>query len=86
MPDISMCENINCKKRKSCYRYLAKPDEYWQSYALFNSEGTQSCQHYWRINIKKETRPLCSLEEADAKVKRIFEFKKGEESIVDSDS
>ena len=86
MPDISMCENINCKKRKSCYRYLAKPNEYLQSYVLFNSEGAKDCDFYWHVDRKKEDRYLCSLEEADAKVKRIFEFKKGEENIVDSDS
>ena len=43
MPDISMCANKKCKKRKQCHRYTATPDEYWQAYADF----TEPCEHFW---------------------------------------
>lgn len=32
MPDITMCMDNNCKSRFQCYRYMAKPCEYRQSY------------------------------------------------------
>jgi len=32
MPDISMCNGYDCPKRNKCYRFTARPDEYWQSY------------------------------------------------------
>lgn len=25
MPDISMCQNHECKRKEECYRYKAKP-------------------------------------------------------------
>lgn len=36
MPDIAMCQNNVCPHAKNCYRYMAKPDEYWQSYMKFD--------------------------------------------------
>lgn len=35
MPDISMCKNEECPLSNSCYRFLAIPDEYMQSYINF---------------------------------------------------
>jgi hypothetical protein len=32
MPDISMCWGKECPFKESCYRYVAKPNEYRQSY------------------------------------------------------
>ena len=32
MPDISMCRGENCTKSANCYRFTAKPSEYWQAY------------------------------------------------------
>lgn len=52
MPDISMCYNINCKKRFTCYRYTARPDKYWQSYACFNKENQEKCHYYHKIKFK----------------------------------
>lgn len=52
MPDISMCYNINCKKRFSCYRYIVKPDEYWQSYAYFNKDSQDKCHYYHKAKFK----------------------------------
>jgi hypothetical protein len=36
MPDISMCMNRQCPRRGHCYRYLAPPNPYRQSYAKFD--------------------------------------------------
>lgn len=35
MADISMCRGEGCLRREECYRFLAKPDREWQSYANF---------------------------------------------------
>ncbi len=43
MPDIAMCSNKTCKKRKTCYRFTAKPD-YRQSYSNFKGKN---CRYYW---------------------------------------
>lgn len=32
MADITMCEGKNCPLKSICYRYTAKPNEYWQAY------------------------------------------------------
>ena len=50
MVDISLCKGVDrvgqeCKKKHSCYRYLAKPDEYRQSYILI--KDWKGCEHYW---------------------------------------
>lgn len=33
MPDICMCTG-NCPVNEYCYRYMAKPNQYWQSYSM----------------------------------------------------
>lgn len=35
MPDITMCANKKCKLRRNCYRFMAIPDNNYQSYAGF---------------------------------------------------
>ena len=32
MPDIAMCKGDGCSRREQCYRAMAKPDKYWQTY------------------------------------------------------
>jgi hypothetical protein len=32
MPDISMCWGKECPFKEDCYRYIARPNEYRQSY------------------------------------------------------
>lgn len=60
MPDITMCCNCNCPKRKKCYRYRAVPDELWQSYANYQPQIVAKlsdpaiyetkCEYFWEIN------------------------------------
>ena len=38
MPDITMCTNEICPKKKKCYRHEAEPSKLWQSYSEFNLE------------------------------------------------
>ena len=33
MPDISMCENEACDMKEKCYRFMAEPNPYRQSYS-----------------------------------------------------
>jgi len=58
MPDISMCmgydnaSGIECPMREACYRYLASPCEYRQSYLLdapfiIEPDGI-SCEYFWK--------------------------------------
>lgn len=49
-PDISMCSGQECPKKDTCFRYLAKPSEFRQSYFMgppVKEDGT--CNHYWKI-------------------------------------
>jgi len=41
MPDITMCTNESCKL--DCYRRLAKPSEFLQSYSDFKPEKEGFC-------------------------------------------
>ena len=54
MPDISMCNNKDCKSRKTCYRYMAPPSEFMQSYLVIKGV-MDKCKHYWEhLVIPKE--------------------------------
>ena len=53
MADISMCTNHECSLKDTCYRYLAKPNKYWQSYIKAEPVDNE-CEFYWKYNKKKE--------------------------------
>ena len=60
MPDISMCNGVKisledpdsiCPMRNNCYRYMAKPSEFRQSFFIGapfipEPDGT-SCEYFW---------------------------------------
>lgn len=52
MPDISMCDNINCKLKENCYRFKAIPNKYHQSYNNFILDKKGNCKFYWKMNFK----------------------------------
>ena len=62
MPDITMCCNSDCPMRGKCYRYLAKPDKYAQSFALFhskyktNKQGHRiwTCDRFWELDPRRD--------------------------------
>lgn len=63
MADIMMCNGINCKDKKSCYRYTATPEDY-QSYMATNEKKNfdkKNCRFYWnnknegvKTNVERE--------------------------------
>ena len=46
MPDISMCANNKCSKKKDCYRYRALPDSPWQAYSEFEPLASGQCDYF----------------------------------------
>jgi hypothetical protein len=55
MPDITMCKGDDCPLKDKCYRFLASPSEYAQSYfvdAPYDKEK-QECDHQW-LHFNKE--------------------------------
>lgn len=51
MVDISKCRDINCHIKGRCFRYLAKPDEYCQSYFSSSPRDQFGCKEF--MDIKK---------------------------------
>jgi hypothetical protein len=47
MPDITMCPGTNCPYKETCYRFTAKPSEYWQSYFMEPPIKDGKCDYYW---------------------------------------
>jgi hypothetical protein len=55
MPDITMCIQKDCKIRKLCYRYTAKPDRLQSFFAADPRNGdpyfarwpTEYCEYFW---------------------------------------
>ena len=47
MPDISMCANVHCKLKETCYRFTATPSSY-QSYGGFTTDENGECDYYWK--------------------------------------
>lgn len=54
MPDISMCTGGDCPRKESCYRFTAKPSEYFQSYFQSPPYAGISCEYYWPIRSQPE--------------------------------
>ena len=55
MPDISMCSSEQCPIKNKCYRYMAEPNEHWQSYSNFYTE-IEPCSHYTPILLSDRSR------------------------------
>jgi hypothetical protein len=57
MPDITMCLNRQCPKRRKCYRKTAKPNEPYQSFSDFkygvDENGFFFCASYWPVTGEK---------------------------------
>ena len=43
MADITMCQNKKCNRRLDCYRFIAIPDKYYQSYF---APDENNCKHF----------------------------------------
>ena len=53
MPDISLCSNDKCPKRKVCYRAQAESSSPWQSYSEFDFKRDKC---FIKLTKKKRTR------------------------------
>jgi len=66
MADITKCTNDTCPLRKTCYRYTAKSDSEWQSYAKFEyidlGKDVVMCPMYWATKLKSSKALLDNLE------------------------
>jgi len=52
MPDIAMCRNPTCEKKKECWRYMATPSQY-QCYMEFqNICKSPTYQWFYLIDAK----------------------------------
>jgi len=52
MPDIAMCQNEKCSRRKDCYRHTANPSKY-QSYGEFEEKD---CKYFWDNKKSKNSK------------------------------
>ena len=52
-PDITLCLGTNCPQKETCYRFTAKPNEYWQSYFSVPPIKDGKCEYYWGDNSER---------------------------------
>jgi hypothetical protein len=52
MSDITMCLGTDCPYKETCYRYTAKPNEYYQSYFTEAPIKDGKCDMYWGDNAE----------------------------------
>ena len=60
MVDIAMCNRRDCPQKRTCYRYLAFPDEY-QTYLIIDTPTIDKCEYYWRCRNPYELRTMNKL-------------------------
>lgn len=63
MPDISMCDCIECKRAEHCYRFRAYPSEFRQSYMIIDPEEAEKCEMFWPLGPKNEFAKIRPLDE-----------------------
>jgi hypothetical protein len=45
-----MCVTKSCKDRLSCFRYMAEPNKFGQTYSgFFPKNGEDHCDHFWPL-------------------------------------
>jgi hypothetical protein len=55
MPDISMCSDTDCPSREKCYRFMAQPSEFMQSWGSFGvlRGSDEKCSYFWPAEGKR---------------------------------
>ena len=48
-----MCQNELCPLKDKCKRYLATPNEYWQSYFAPKNEPNDNCPYFIQANDRE---------------------------------
>lgn len=60
MPDIAMCTGGDCPLRDKCYRFLATPNSYLQSYIAVTPyvkvNGVVECKYFWKHDRERSSR------------------------------
>lgn len=46
MSDITMCQETLCPRNHKCKRFVAIPNEYWQSYFVPNKKPNERCKYF----------------------------------------
>lgn len=47
MPDITMCKGVGCNKRNTCFRFIAEPSNFLQSwFSISPNEKNGNCEYY----------------------------------------
>jgi hypothetical protein len=54
MADITICRSDECLKKDSCYRYLAEPDEKWQSYSYCSCVCDEKSNYKYFLPLEKK--------------------------------
>ncbi len=54
MPDITMCQGINCELSSICYRYKAEPSKFRQSYFCKPPNKGLECEYFWEYKLDEE--------------------------------
>lgn len=58
MADISMCEGTECPWKNKCYRFIAKPNEFRQSYYAEVPgrmiDEVFTCEGFWAVEETKQ--------------------------------
>lgn len=53
MSDISMCQNKDCPSYEQCYRFMATPNPYRQSYMDFKpKDGEARCDDFIERKVR----------------------------------
>jgi hypothetical protein len=66
MPDITMCSGDGCVLRNTCYRYLAKPSEFMQSYFVQPPIKDGRCESYWKDRLTTNRDEISSTAPAES--------------------
>ena len=56
-PDISKCTGEGCLLKEKCYRFVAEPNPYWQSYMAPPKKSVKNkdeCNYYWSLIDESE--------------------------------
>lgn len=54
MADITMCMDMSCSERLSCYRYQAIPNPHKQSYFAESPRKMDGCPYYSKVRDTDE--------------------------------
>ena len=57
MSDITMCSGEGCKKKLTCFRFMATADNYQSYFAEVPLDANGQCSHYWDCSASTLCKP-----------------------------